>query len=45
MASAQAKHVTGNLLKEKLFGLLCSSSLVHNYWVCFRITEDLNQFY
>ena len=28
MASAQAKHVTGNLLKEQLFGQLCSSSLL-----------------
>ena len=27
-ASAQARHVTGNLLKEQLFKLLCSSSLL-----------------
>ena len=28
MASAQAKHVPSNLLKEQLFRLLCSSSLL-----------------
>ena len=28
MASAQAKHVTDNLLKEQLFRPLCSSSLL-----------------